>query len=76
MFMITQITKTDYTDWVRTTALIFMQCLLLWSTASASLVGKSFNLPSQYGIVKESFEATDTTQNTNRMIIHKFYIGN
>lgn len=63
IFMITQIRK-------NTCALIFMQCLLLWNIASAGLVGKGFNLPSQYGIVKESFEATDTTQNINRMIIH------
>jgi len=75
--MITQIRKSthlsvgrDYAVWFRTTALIFIQCLLLWSTALASSVGNYFNLPSQYGIVKESFEATSTTQDAKPIIVH------
>ncbi|MBU4346193.1 MAG: hypothetical protein KKH29_02565 [Candidatus Omnitrophica bacterium] len=67
--MITQIKKTDYTDWFRIMALIFAQCLLLWNISLAGVLSKGLNVPSQYGSIKEVFKATDRTQDTKRMIV-------
>jgi len=57
-------------SWLAATSLIFALCLLPYSIVLASLTGKSLNIPSQYGTIKESFDAQHTIQDTNRMIIH------
>ena len=62
--------KLENKSWLVTIPLVFTLCLLSYSITLASLTGKSLNIPSQYGTIKESFDAQRTTQDTNRMIIH------
>ena len=43
---------------------------LFYSLTLASLPRKEFNIPSQFGMVKEVFEVTTTPEGTSRTIIH------
>jgi len=62
--------KLENKSWLVTITLVFALCLLSYSITLASLTGKSLNIPFQYGTIKESFDAQQTTQDTNRMVIH------
>ena len=49
---------------------IVMSCLSFYGIALASLSGKDFNIPSQYGTIKESFSAPGANQDAKPVIIH------
>lgn len=55
---------------LKTIALVFLQCFLFYSITLASLPDKNFNIPSQYGTIKESFKTTGNQQDVERTIIH------
>ncbi len=45
-------------------------CFSFYGITKASVPGKDFNIPAQFGTIKETFQAVSTEQNAGRTIIH------